>query len=157
MKSSASEPGLEMFWRFLNKISTLKVSLYYLSPEPFTGEGLALFSRIGRKMIKTESTRHWVLNFDFQRTKILYQKNLNWVHSILLYFSKAKDVRGVPWHFLFVILGGAYWGDIQYGRVSTHKEIPRCDMLAGPGTGPPGKFWKFEYSEMQSAAIWKLK
>ena len=154
MKSSASEPGLEMFWRFLIKYQPESFILLFIT---WTFYRRRFSPFLGRKTIKTESTRHWVLNFDFQRTKILYQKNLNWVHSILLYFSKARDVRGVPWHFLFVILGGAYWGEIQYGRVSTHKESPRCDMLAGPGTGPPGKFWKFEYSEMQSAAIWKLK
>ena len=42
-------------------------------------------------------------------------------------------VRGVPRHFLLVSLGGAYGEEIQYGRVSAHKESPRYDMLRGFG------------------------
>ena len=43
--------------------------------------------------------------------------------------------RGVPRHFLFVSLGGAYWGryniKVQYGRISA--QISRRDMLTGSG------------------------
>ena len=50
--------------------------------------------------------------------------------------------RGVPWHFLFVSLGGGSLGEIQYGRVSTHKESPRREMLGGSGDMPSRKILK---------------
>ena len=40
---------------------------------------------------------------------------------------------GVPWHFPFVSLGGAFSGEIQRGRVSDHNEHQRRDMLGGSG------------------------
>ena len=49
---------------------------------------------------------------------------------------------GVPRYFLFVSLGGAYWGEIQYGRDSAHKESPRRDMLWGSGDMPSRKIQK---------------
>ena len=56
----------------------------------------------------------------------------------------ATTRRGVPRHFLFVSLGGAYWGEKQYWRVSAHKEIPRRHMLGGSGDMPSRKILKIQ-------------
>ena len=48
-----------------------------------------------------------------------------------IYLKKLKEMADNI--SLLVSFGGAYWGEIQYGRVSAYKESPRCDMLAGCG------------------------
>ena len=88
----------------------------------------------------------WRCTRRFATTIFSATQRCNIVATLFRMFTK-----GVLRNFLFVSLGGAYWGETQYGRFgepkARHARVVRGHAL-------PEKLWKFKYS---GAWIWALE